>query len=235
MSGTVALYLRVSTEDQDLAGQERDLRSYAAARGWPIGAVFAEKTSATGKVARAAWDELQKEAVLPGTRRFERVLVWALDRWSREPSFVKAVGSIENLELLGVRFHSYREPSLDSGDNDAPSMERNLLRAILPTIASFEARRRSDRTRLAMRELKEGRRQTRSGRPVGRPRKVSPELAERALALHEAGKTWREVSQHVGLKPGTARGAALSAKRARRPADNPPVPERVPSASGSPP
>jgi DNA invertase Pin-like site-specific DNA recombinase len=220
MSDEVALYLRVSTADQDLAGQERDLRLYAASRGWKIGCVFSEKTSAAGKVEREAWQQLREEACLPMTRRFEHVLVWALDRWSREPSFVRAVGSIEDLELLGIRFHSFREPTLDSGDDDSPNLARDLLRGILPTIAAFEARRRSERTRVAMREIREGRRATRSGRPVGRPRRVTPALAQKALELHEQGRTWKEVAQRVGLPCGTARNAASSLKRARRPAQN---------------
>jgi DNA invertase Pin-like site-specific DNA recombinase len=216
----VALYLRVSTDDQDLAGQERDLRAYSAAKGWVVGCTFAEKTSAAGKVERQAWQELREEACLPMTRRFEHVLVWALDRWSREPSFVRAVGSIEDLELLGIRFHSFREPTLDSGDDDSPNLARDLLRGILPTIAAFEARRRSDRTRVAMREIREGRRATRSGRPVGRPRRVTPGITEKALKLHEEGYTWKEVAQRVGLPRGTARNAASSLKRARRHAQN---------------
>lgn len=200
---SVALYLRVSTEDQDLAGQERELRAYAEQRGWPIGCVFTEKLSASGKVEREAWTRLREEARLPMTRRFERVLVWALDRWSREPSFVKAVGSIEDLERLGVRFHSLKEPQLDSGDDDSPNLARELLRGILPTIAAFEARRRSERTRLAMQEIKSGRRKTRSGRPPGRQPRVTEYKRSRILKFRDTGLTWAQVAARVGLPAGT--------------------------------
>jgi putative DNA-invertase from lambdoid prophage Rac len=200
----VALYLRVSSADQELAGQERELREYAASRHWPIGAVFAEKVTGTGKVERDAWEQLRKEACLPTTRRFERVLVWALDRWSRDPSFVKAIGSIEELELLGIKFHSMKEAVLDSTEDDSANLARDLLRGILPTIAAFEARRRSERTRVAMREIKSGRRPTRSGRPPGRPRRVTPEVAARIRELRWGkGLPWKEVAQHVHLPAGT--------------------------------
>ncbi len=182
----VALYLRVSTEDQDLAGQERELRAYAASRGWEISRVYAEKATATGRVERVAWERLRTDACLPVTRGFEHVLVWSLDRWSRDPSFVKAIGSIEDLEVLGVRFHSFKEPHLDSGDDDSPNLARDLLRGILPTIAAFEARRRSERTRLAMREIKEGRRVPKG--PVGRPRVVLPAELAKALKMHDQGR-----------------------------------------------
>lgn len=202
---TVALYLRVSTEDQDLAGQERELRSYASSRGWEISRVYAEKSSATGRIERAAWERLRKDACLPGSRGFEHVLVWSLDRWSRDGSFVKAVGSIEDLEVLGIRFHSLKEPALDSGDDDAPNLARDLLRGILPTIAKFEALRIRERTRVAMREIKEGRRRTRSGRRVGRPRRVTPELLQEIIRLRESGMRWAEVALRLHVPAASAR------------------------------
>lgn len=204
----VALYLRVSSPEQDLAGQERVLREYAAARGWSITAVFSEKVTGTGRVERQQWEALRSEASLPSTRRFERVLVWALDRWSRDPSFVQAVGSIEQLETLGLRFHSYREPQLDSGEDSSPNLGRDLLRGILPTIAAFESRRRSERTLVAMREIKAGRRRTRSGKPPGRPRKVTPSVAGKILELREplpdgSRRTWGQIARIVHLPAGT--------------------------------
>ena len=219
----VALYLRVSTEDQDLAGQERELRAYAESRGWSVTAVFAEKASASGRIEREAWEELQREACFPTTRRFDRVLVWALDRWSREPSFVRAVGSIERLEILGIRWHSLKEPQLDSGEDASPNLARDLLRGILPTIAAFESRRRSERTRLAMQQIKSGRRRTRTGRPPGRPRKVQPQHERRILELRDTLKPngqrrkWSEIALSVQLPAGTCRKvyAALRSKKPR--------------------
>ena len=210
----VALYLRVSTEDQDLAGQERDLRTEAERRGWSVAALYAEKVSATGKVERREYERLLSDA-RKAERPWSHLLVWSLDRWSREERFSRAVGTIEELESLGVRFHSLREPMLDSSEDGTPNMGRDLLRAILPVIASFESRRRSERVRVAMREIKEGRRRTRSGRPPGRPRIVTPELVRKAVDLRAEGKPWATVAQHVGLKAETCRRAVLDMRRVR--------------------
>jgi DNA invertase Pin-like site-specific DNA recombinase len=200
----VALYLRVSTEDQDLAGQERDLRRYVATRGWIVTRVYAEKISGTGKVQRELWEELRKDAKLRSRRGFDRVVVWALDRWSRDQKFTAAIGSIEELESLGVKFHSMREPILDSGDDGAPNMARDMMRAVLPVIASFEARRHAERTRVAMREIKEGRRPTRSGRPPGRPRRMTDEVAERIRTLRYVDKLpWKTIAQYVHMPAGS--------------------------------
>jgi DNA invertase Pin-like site-specific DNA recombinase len=205
MDARVALYARVSSEEQDLAGQERDLRAEAVRRGWVVSAAYSEKVTGTGKVERDEYERLREDARRPD-RPFDRVLVWSLDRWSREPSFVRAVGSIEELESFGVRFHSLREPTLDSSEDGSPSMARDLLRAILPVVSSFESRRKSDRVRVAMRELREGRRKTRSGRPIGRPRRVTPEVAAKIRELrYGRGLPWAQVAIHAGIPEGTCR------------------------------
>lgn len=209
VGSAAALYLRVSTEDQDLAGQERDLRAEAERRGWSVAAVYAEKVSGTGKVERKEYERLLADARNP-SRPWTHLLVWSLDRWSREERFSRAVTTIEGLEALGVRFHSLGEPTLDSSEEGTPNMARDLLRAILPVIAAFESRRKSERVRVAMREIREGRRRTRSGRPPGRPRRVTEELAERAKLLREQGLAWADVAQHVGLPAETCRRAVYA-------------------------
>lgn len=223
MTEGVALYLRVSTEDQDLAGQERELRAEAVRKGWPVVAVFSEKVSGTGRVERKEYERLLADAK-KSARPWNHLLVWSLDRWSREERFSRAVATIEELEALHVRFHSLREPALDSSEDGTANMGRDLLRAILPVIATFESRRRSERVRVAMKEIKEGHRATRSGRPPGRPVRVTPEKEAAILRLHGEGLSWRAVAQRVGLPRGTCANVASRARRGRL--HNPVVPNR---------
>jgi DNA invertase Pin-like site-specific DNA recombinase len=113
-------------------------------------------------------------------------------------------------------------------------MGRDLLRAVLPVISSFESRRRSERTRLAMREIREGRRKTRSGRPVGRPRRVTPEIALRVRQLRGTGLRWSQVAQAVGLPAETCRKTVWALKRAGSAVVNPPPFQTVPASPGEP-
>ena len=211
-SKRVALYERVSSEDQDLAGQDRDLRTLVAARGWEVARVYAEKVSATGKVLREEYAHVLRDAQDPN-RGWDHLLVWSLDRWSREEKFTRAIVAVEELEGRGIRFHSMKEPMIDSSEDGTPSMGRDLLRAILPVIASFESRRKSERVRTAMRELKAGTRKTRSGRPVGRPARVTPEKTAAILALRGLGLAWKAVAQRVGLPAGTCASVGSLARR----------------------
>ncbi len=211
----VALYLRVSTEDQDLAGQDRDLRAEAARRGWEVAEVYSEKVSGTGRVEREEYDRLLRDATRPN-RGWSILLVWALDRWSREERFDRAVGSILDLEKAAVSFQSLKEPYLStpSTDDAHAAFARNLLLGVTTSVAAFESRRKSERVRVAMREIREGRRPTRSGRPPGRPRRVTPEKTGRILELRRQGLKWREVAGHVGLPAGTCASVWSKTQRA---------------------
>jgi site-specific DNA recombinase len=208
----VALYARVSTEDQDLAGQERELRTECARRDWEVAAVYSEKVSGTGKVERKEYERLVADAKQPD-RPWRDLLVWSLDRFSREATFTKATQTILDLEAAGVLFHSLREPTLDTPDDGRPNLGRDVLLALLPVISAFESKRRSERVRVAMRELKEGRRRTRSGKPPGRPVRATPEKVAAILRWKAQGLTWRAIAQKVGLPRGTCANVASRARR----------------------
>ncbi|MCI4332689.1 MAG: recombinase family protein, partial [Thermoplasmata archaeon] len=214
MTERAALYLRVSTEDQDLAGQERDLLAEADRRGWDVVAIYSEKVSGTGRVEREEYDRLLRDAARPD-RGWTILLVWALDRWSREERFDRAVGAILDLEKGGLRFASLKEPYLSTPPTDdaTASFARNILLGVTTSVASFESRRKSERVRVAMREIREGRRPTRSGRPPGRPRRVTPEKAARIMELRALKLKWREVAGRVGLPAGTCASVWSKAHR----------------------
>lgn len=203
----VAIYARVSTHEQDLDGQIRDLMDFAASRGWPLEPrlVYREKLPATGKVERGEYRRLLRDAQ---TGEFGRILVWSLDRFSREETFTAATQAILDLEKAGVRFHSLKEPMLDTPEDGQSNLGRDVLLALLPVIAAFESRRRSERVRVAMREIKSGLRKTRSGKPPGRQRRVTDDQARKAAELRMRGLPWVQIAQRVGLKIETARRAA---------------------------
>lgn len=216
-----ALYIRVSTEEQDLAGQQRELEADAARSGWTVVERYSEKVTGTGKVERKEYARLISESKA-AARPWTHLLVWALDRFSREETFTQATQVVLNLEKAGVRFHSLKEPTLDTPEDGCPNLGRDVLLALLPVIAAFESKRRSERVRLAMKEIKEGRRKTRSGRPPGRPRRVTPEIAQKARTLREEGLSWAQVAQRAGLPKETCRRAVYDLRKAGGPVENSP-------------
>ncbi len=208
----VALYLRVSTREQSIDGQERELREEAARRGWVVAAVFREKASASGTVPRTEYDRLMSEAK-PAARQWSHLMVWSLDRFSRE-TFTKAAQSVLDLERLGIRFHSLKEPVVDTPEDGVPAFGRDAMLALLPVIASFESRRRSERVRLALAEIKAGRRKARG--KLGPAFKVDLRSIRRAEAMRKQGKTWNDVARSLGIKCETIRSATFKAKHGLR-------------------
>lgn len=94
----VALYSRVSTQDQNCELQLRELRDYALRQGWDIAGAYQDVVSGT-KARRPGLDRLMADA---RGRKFDCVLCWKLDRFGR--SLVRLVNSIHALENCGVRF-----------------------------------------------------------------------------------------------------------------------------------
>jgi putative DNA-invertase from lambdoid prophage Rac len=77
--GQVAIYCRVSTDDQSCERQERDLRAFARRAGHHIAGVFKE-TASGAKNDRV---ERKKVMALAQAREIDAILVTELSRWGR--------------------------------------------------------------------------------------------------------------------------------------------------------
>lgn len=107
----VALYARVSTDDEDQnpSAQLQPLRSYSKAQGWELTGEYVDKAPAGDLGRRVRWHELLADA---GRRRFDLVVVFRLDRSFR--SVLDAAATLELLRGWRVGFRSYGEPWLDT-------------------------------------------------------------------------------------------------------------------------
>ena len=100
----VALYTRVSTGDQDAENQLEQLREFAASQGWTVTQVFTDVASGA-RGDRRAFHALMSAA---SQRRFDLVLFWSLDRFSRE-GVAATLRHLQLLESWGVGFRSFTE------------------------------------------------------------------------------------------------------------------------------
>ena len=64
--------------------------------------------------------------------------------------------------------------------------------------------------------------QWQSGNPVGRPRRVTPEIATKVAELRASGLRWKDVARRVGLPAETCRKARWLLKRSHRAVENSP-------------
>lgn len=101
----VCLYCRVSTGDQDPGHQSAVLAEWAGQRGYDIAGIYEEQESAWKAGHQRELARLLDDA---RKRKFDAVLVWSLDRLSREGPL--AILTLVNmLKIYGVRVLSYQE------------------------------------------------------------------------------------------------------------------------------
>lgn len=181
-----ALYARVSTDDQNCEMQVRELRAYCERRGWTILHEYVD-TGWSGKLAkRPALDRLMRDA---GEHRFDAVLVWKLDRWGRSLSHL--IESIRTLRSQDVRWIATTQ-NLDTGDENP--MSRAML-GMMAVFAEFEREMIRERVTAGMAVAKQ--RGTRSGKAIGRPRKVLDRSKVRLWASE--GWSLRDIADRVGV------------------------------------
>lgn len=102
-SKKVALYTRVSTEEQKTDLQLMDLKEYVNKRGYTIYNTYEDIISGAAKE-RKALDQLMDDAK---KRKFDIVLVWKFDRFAR--SLKMLVDGLALFQELGIDFISYKE------------------------------------------------------------------------------------------------------------------------------
>jgi DNA invertase Pin-like site-specific DNA recombinase len=154
----VALYARVSTRDkgQDTENQLSQLRAFAATQGWTVVHEYVDR--ATGKHSdREQFQRLFKDA---SQRKFDLVLFWSLDRFSRE-GVLETLNHLQRLSAYGVGYRSFTEQYLDSC-----GIFKDAVLAILAVIAKQERIRLSERTIAGLEKAR------REGRIGGRPAAV---------------------------------------------------------------
>ena len=149
-----AIWARVSTGEQETANQLDVLRRWAQHRELEVVREFELHESAFNGAHHAELDN-----VLQGARtgEFDVLLVWALDRLSRE-GIEAMMKLLRQFHENGVAVWSHEEPWANTSD---PHM-RDLLVAMFAWMARMESARRSERIKAALARRRD------QGLPVGR-------------------------------------------------------------------
>jgi DNA invertase Pin-like site-specific DNA recombinase len=178
----VALYLRVSTEDQATDNQARDLRAFAATQGWRVVREFCDEAVSGSKPAsqRPQFAAMFEAA---SRREFDVLLFWSLDRLSRE-GVLPTLRHLEQLTGYGIAWRSFTEQYLDS-----TGVFKDAVISIMATIARQENIRRSERTKAGLQRVRA------QGVKLGRPAaKFDHRKAQRMRA---EGRSLREIGERL--------------------------------------
>jgi DNA invertase Pin-like site-specific DNA recombinase len=178
----VAIYVRVSTTEQDTEGQETELREYVDRRGWNY-EVYRDQGQSGAKSDRP---ELTRLLADLRRRKLDIVVVWALDRLAR--SLRQLLEIAEQCQSLGVDLVSLRQ----NIDTTLPA--GRLTFQILGAVAEFEREMLRERVKAGMAQAR------RTGKRMGRPalRCFNPSDVERLRALRSQGTSVRRLAKDFG-------------------------------------
>jgi DNA invertase Pin-like site-specific DNA recombinase len=182
---TVALYARISTATgkQDIDNQIGILKEYCQRMDYHIYEQYVDEISG-GTSERPAFKKMFADA---SKRKFDIVLFFSLDRFSRE-GVRKTVKHLEILESYGVNYKSYTEQYIDSC-----GIFKDVVIAILAVAANAEKRRISERVLAGL---------ARSKKKNGRP-KISIKVITQIKLLKGNGHSNRSIARTLRLSHST--------------------------------
>jgi DNA invertase Pin-like site-specific DNA recombinase len=196
-----AIYCRVSTDSQTVENQVRELQQVAERRGWTVAEIYRDEgiSGAKGRDKRPGLDKMLKDA---GRRRFDVVMVWAIDRLGR--SLIDLLGTIQHLEAVGVDLY------LDQQAIDTTTPMGRLLFQVTGAFAEFERAIIRQRVHAGLARAKcaierDGRFTSKAGKVrtrLGRPG-AKPEQMEAARSHLAAGMAIGKTAKATGLGVGT--------------------------------
>ena len=204
----VAIYVRVSTADQNQELQLRELQEYATRHQWEIATVYHDTISGSS-ASRPGLNLLMDDA---RARKLDTVLCWKLDRFGR--SLLDCLANLRELDSHGVRFIATTQ-ALDT-DNRNPASK--FLLHVSGAAAEFERelireRSKAGRTRY-LQDFIAGRVgktvASRSGKNLAphRPRKIFDR--DRVARLRAQGLSLRQIAAKMGIGIGTVARTLLA-------------------------
>ena len=153
-----AIYLRVSTDKQEIENQKRQLVPFCKKSNWEIYKIYEDVMTGRDK-RRPGFNTMFKDA---RKKLFDVVLFWDISRFSRSGALY-TLQKFNELEGLGIGWHSYNEQYLTTvGDY------RDGIISFLACMASAEAERISDRTKAGLERAKA------EGKVLGRGISIKP-------------------------------------------------------------
>jgi DNA invertase Pin-like site-specific DNA recombinase len=180
-----AVYIRISTGDQNPDLQKHELPDYCERRAWPVAETYIDIMSG-GKDKRPALDRLMDDA---RRRKFDAVVCWRFDRFARSTSHL--LRALEEFSSLGIDFVSVTEAI------DTSTAAGKLTFTVLGAVAELERSIIRERVVAGQRAAK--RRGVRFGRPSVDVNTTS------VRALRERGLSWRAISAETGIAKDTLR------------------------------
>ena len=183
----VAIYARVSTNEQTTKNQTRELKAWAERAGHEVVAVYDDNgiSGAKGREYRKEFDKLLRGAV---RREFDLVAAWSVDRLGR--SLQDLIGFLQELHGAGVDLYLHQQ-ALDTTTPSGRAMFQ-----MMGVFAEFERSMISERVKSGLARAKS------NGKTLVRP-KVSDEIEGQIIELRSQGMGILKIGRELGIGTST--------------------------------
>jgi DNA invertase Pin-like site-specific DNA recombinase len=189
----VATYLRVSTGEQTVENQRRELAAVIAARGWTLVREYADEgiSGAKGRDKRPGFDAMLCDA----TRgEFQLLLTWSVDRLGR--SLAGLLAGMQDLKDCGCALYLHKQGI------DTSTASGRMLFQMLGVIAEFERSINAERTRAGIARARA------QGKRIGRA-PVSAATNEAIRRLRSQGMGIHAIRKALGVGASTVQKALI--------------------------
>ena len=181
----VVKYQRVSTSKQDYENQTNALDKQIELLGWDCVGEYKEVVSGV-KDTRPQLQKMIEDARL---RKFDRVIVFALDRLGRK--IVQVVNTIHSLEECGVHLFIVKE-SVDTSNSQG-----KIFANFISIFSQLERDMMISRQKEAIDRIRT------SGGKWGKGKLISQEQRDRIVALRTQGLSYRGICKEVDVSLGS--------------------------------
>lgn len=184
----VAIYTRVSTQDQSCERQLQELRTLALRAGYEVIIELSEKESGKNdnRVERAKLLKMAQK------RELDAILVTEMSRWGR--STTDLISTLRQLESWKVSVITLSGMSFDLSTPTGA-----LMTTILAAFVEYEREIIVERTRSGLAEAK------RKGKKLGRQEGQNPsdKIAPKVLSMVGDGRSYRWIAHELQISPTT--------------------------------
>lgn len=181
----VVKYQRVSTSKQDYENQTKALDKQIELLGWDCVGEYKEVVSGV-KDTRPQLQKMIEDARL---RKFDRVIVFALDRLGRK--IVQVVNTIHSLEECGVHLFIVKE-SVDTSNSQG-----KIFANFISIFSQLERDMMISRQKEAIDRIRT------NGGKWGKGKLISQEQRDRIVALRTQGLSYRGICKEVDVSLGS--------------------------------
>ena len=182
----VAIYTRVSTSHQTVENQLIELREVCERNDWTVVEEYSEVISGTKGVDERS--ELERLLIDGSRRKFDKVVVWSVDRVAR--SMKHLIQVLSQLDDLDIDIYSFQQ-----GIDTSTTMGSSFFHMV-GIFSELENNLRSERQKIGIRRALD------NGAKFGRKTIIDDSMTSSVVQERQDGLSIRKIADKLGLNRG---------------------------------